>query len=53
MGRNESDWSIFSGWFTRMGTDGDTFAPKSGYFLLVWVEVCHKKLAVSYLLRQF
>ena len=27
-----------------MGTDGPTFVPKSGYFLLVWVEVCLKKV---------
>ena len=51
MGRNESDWSNFPGWFTGMGTDGN-LCPKKWLFLLVWVEVCQKKLAVSYLSRQ-
>ena len=31
-----------------MGIDGPTFVPKSGYVLLIWVEVCLKKLAFSY-----
>ena len=30
-----------------MGTDGPTFVPKSGYFLLIWVKVCPQKLAFS------
>ena len=27
-----------------MEVDGPTFVPKSGYFLLIWVKICLKKL---------
>ena len=37
----------YQGWISDMGFDGPTFVPKSGYFLLIWVEVCPQKLAFS------
>ena len=36
-----------------MGTDGPTFVPKSGYFLLIWVNVCPQKLAFLNFFIQF
>ena len=36
-----------------MRIDGPTFVPKSGYFLLIRVKVCFKKLGFSYFLCQF
>ena len=37
----------YQGWISDMGIDGPTFVPKSGYFLLIWIEVCPQKLAFS------
>ena len=36
-----------------MEIDGPTSVPESGYFLLIWVQVCLKKLDFSYFLSQF
>ena len=36
-----------------MGTDGLTFVPKIGYFLLIWVKVCPQKLAFLNFFSQF
>ena len=35
------------------GTNGPTFVPKGGYFLLIWVKVCPQKLAFSQFFSQF
>ena len=41
------------GWISHMGSDGPTFVPKSGYFLLICVKVCPQKLAFSWFFSQF
>ena len=40
-------------WISDMEIDGPTSVPESGYFLLIWVQVCLKKLDFSYFLSQF
>ena len=35
---------MYQGCVSDMKIDGSTFVPKSGYFSLVWVKVCLKKL---------
>ena len=36
-----------------MEIDGPNFVLKSGYYSLIWVKVCLKKLAFSYFLSEF
>ena len=42
-GRNESDWSIFSGWFTEQNTPSGTWLKRVliYFFLWEWLQVAH------------